>query len=83
MSEIYVLKESWSTDMSPTAVFTQPAVRVQHADGAGGQLSGRGVYPGWCTGGCLGGVLYRVLPSTLIQDPYLVIFSQEALPTAK
>ena len=82
MSQIWATKESWSTDMSPTALFflaalPYPWFRVVRQCGYGA-----GVSPGWgMAGGWVGG-LYRVLPSTLIQDPYLVIFSLRALPTA-
>ena len=68
MSQISVLKESWSTDMSPTAVFSLAAVRVQHADGAAGQLSRQGVYPGWCTGRVVGRVYWEGYTGTQSQD---------------
>ena len=40
------------------------------------------VYPGWCGLGGREGVLPGYYPATL-QDPYSVIFSLRALPTAK
>ena len=68
MSEIWALKESYSTDMSPTTLFTQRDCHagVQRVASRGGR-----VYPGWWDRVGTGGVLpaYYPVPS---QDPYLV-----------
>ena len=56
MSEIWSLKVSWSTDMSPTPLFSLAADRWVTARMSMGV---EGVYPGWWGMGWVGGVLYR------------------------
>ena len=74
MSEIWALKESWPTDLSPMAIFSL-------ADAARGGLavmSTAGMVEGRCTRGGAGRV-YRVgtrrgytgTPPGMPQDPYL------------
>ena len=66
MSEKWALKESRSTDLSPTTIFTQR----QQPDHAGAATSaGRRGVPGvWDEGGP--GRVYRVLPRTLPGPSY-------------
>ena len=62
MSEKRALKESRWTDLSPTALFTQPDTARGHVPSSALPVGVAGVYPGWCmTGGYREG-LYRVLP---------------------
>ena len=76
--EKWPLKESWSTDMSPTTLFS---LGDPWCSGVPGSAVGRGV-PGvvrW--GGSWEGAIPVPRPNHP-RDPYLVIFSQRALPTA-
>ena len=61
MSENTALKVSCRTDLSPTTVFTQPAVPVHQTPVPPWPECGAGVYPGWVQWWVPGGVLYRVL----------------------
>ena len=76
-------KESWATDMSPTALFTQRGM-TRSVAGTGpwcsGGVPGVGMTGGWLGGS--GGVLPGY-PGPASQDPYLVYLKAEALPTAK
>ena len=79
MSEKWATKETWATDLSPTALFT-PGYGPVHCR-RGHWVGGR-VYPGW--GIRVGaGRGYTGYYRDTLQDPYLTIFSLEALPTAK
>ena len=79
MSEIWALKVSRATDLSPTTIFSL---------GAGGPGHSR-MSTGWregCTRGGAGWVPGRAIPvprPVPAISPYSVIFSLKALPTAK
>ena len=67
MSEIWTYKESWSTDMSPTALFAQrgsPACGPALLLGGQGCTRGGGMTGGWVGG--YTGVLPAPRPSTRI-----------------
>ena len=79
MSEIWLLKVSWSTDMSPTASSdtTAGATAVPGTGAVGEGCTRGGVVAGWAG---------RAIPGTQPAHPrtlYLVIFSHKAIPTAK
>ena len=70
MSEKRVPEVSWSTDLSPTTIFTVAASTLSTLTC---QYGGGGVYPGWVAGWVPG----RAIPGTThpaLQDPDLVIF---------
>ena len=69
MSEKWTNKESWSTDMSPTTIFSRCST-ASHATDV--QHGWEGGVPGVWDDGWVGGVLYRYPPQPL-QDPDLVI----------
>ena len=74
-----LLKVSWSTDLSPTALLgtADPCTEMYTCGGVGG-----GVYPGWGYGRVAGRAIPVPHPQPS-QDPYFIIFSLKALPTAK
>ena len=86
MSEKRASKESWPTVLSPTALFTPRALHARVQQTRGTRHGRGGVYPGWGSGGWLGGTregLYRYPVPYPSQDPYLTLFPGWALPTAK
>ena len=83
MSEKWTDKESWSTDLSPTTIFSPGTDRCTAVPCREVPLGEAGVYPGWWGAGWVpGGVIPGTQPDQS-QDPIFSISKARALPTAK